>query len=133
MPMISVAGEPNTAPVRIMVVEDETLVRLAIAMELRSKGAVVVEATTGDEAWDYLTTQAPVDLIFTDYQMPGSLNGAQLAKRVLATFPGLPVLITSARVTAPDDWSADILSKPYDLAGTAGALIALARGAENTP
>lgn len=127
MPMIDAVSEPHAAPVRILVVEDEPLVRMAIAMELRLLGVVVIEAATGDEAWDYLMSHEPVDLIFTDYQMPGRLNGAQLGRLAREAFPGLRVVVASARVTAPDDWLDPIMGKPYDLTSTAAGLMSQAR------
>ncbi len=68
---------------RILVVEDEPIIRLYIAEALREMGAVVIEAGTADEAWAFLTTGADVDLVFTDHRMPGAMSGAELATRSL--------------------------------------------------
>ena len=54
---------------RILLVEDEPLIRFAMAEALRELGVSVVEAASADEAWQYLTAGA-ADLVFTDHQMP---------------------------------------------------------------
>jgi two-component system, response regulator PdtaR len=127
--MMKSAGEPEdaprAAPARILVVEDDPLIRFAIAEELRDLGASVVEAATADEAWEYLTCGSQVDLIFTDHRMPGSMTGAQLAVRVKGRFPGLEVVVTSGDF-ALGEWTEPIKKKPYSLTKTANDLVQLA-------
>jgi hypothetical protein len=65
--------------VRILVVEDEVLIRALIAEELRLEGFSVIEADRADDALTYIKAGAQVDLVFSDIQTPGSLNGLQLA------------------------------------------------------
>ena len=114
---------PQAAPARILVVEDDPLIRFAIAEALRDLGASVVEAATADEAWQYLTGGEPVDVIFTDYRMPGSMTGAELAVRVRGQFPALEVVVTSGGFC---EWTEPIKKKPYSLAKTANDLMQLA-------
>ena len=116
---------PQAAPARILVVEDDPLIRFAIAEALRDLGASVVEAATADEAWQYLTCGAQVDLIFTDHRMPGSMTGAQLAVRVRGRFPALEVVVTSGDF-ALGEWTEPIKKKPYPLTKTANDLMQLA-------
>jgi CheY-like chemotaxis protein len=71
MPHTRAEMEPRTAPARILVVEDEPFVRFAMADALRELGVCVVEASSADEAWHYLTAGGSVDLVFTDHRMPG--------------------------------------------------------------
>src|SRR5580704_2536201 len=109
---------PEPAQARILVVEDEPFVRFAMAEALRDLGISVVEAATADEAWDYLTAGAPVDLVFTDHQMPGSMTGAELAMRIKQHNPRIKTIIPSAYFNAAER-PAPILRKPYDLFKTA--------------
>ena len=86
----AVAGVPKC----ILVVEDETLIRYVVSDELRDRGFQVVEACNADEAMFFLATMTP-DLIVTDVQMPGSIDGAGLLAFVRKTFPDIPVFLTS--------------------------------------
>jgi CheY-like chemotaxis protein len=70
---VEIAARPGVP--RILVVEDEALIRFVIADALRELGASVVEAASADEAWQYLTAGGSVDLVFTDHRMPGSMTG----------------------------------------------------------
>jgi CheY-like chemotaxis protein len=116
---------PELAPARIVVVEDEPLVRFAIAEALRDLGVAVVEATTADEAWDYLSTGAPVDLVFTDHQMPGSMTGTQLAVLIKQHYPLIKIIIASGYINIPER-TVRVLSKPYDMLKTAADLAGMA-------
>jgi CheY-like chemotaxis protein len=118
-------AEPQPGPPCILVVEDEPLIRSAIAEALRDLGISVIEAATADEAWEYLTTCAPVDLVFTDHRMPGSKSGAQLATNIRQRYPQLKIVITSA-VFDTREWSGPFFSKPYPLFETAVELVELA-------
>jgi two-component system, response regulator PdtaR len=79
---------PSTA--RILVVEDEVLIRAVIAEELRFAGFSVIEAGRADEALTYIKAGEQVDLVFSDIQTPGSLNGLQLAKTLRDKFRTFP-------------------------------------------
>jgi CheY-like chemotaxis protein len=116
---------PQAAPARILVAEDDPLIRFAIAEALRDLGASVIEAATADEAWQYLIGGEPVDVIFTDYRMPGSMTGAELAVRVRRQFPALEVVVTSGDFE-PCEWTEPIKKKPYPLIKTANDLMQLA-------
>jgi two-component system, response regulator PdtaR len=84
---------PSTA--RILVVEDEVLICAVIAEELRAAGFSVIEAGRADEALAYIKAGEQVDLVFSDIQTPGSLNGLQLAKTLRDKYPDIPVILTS--------------------------------------
>jgi CheY-like chemotaxis protein len=115
---------PQAVPVRILVVEDEPLIRFEIAEALRERGASVIEAATADEAWQYLSGGAPVDLIFTDHRMPGSITGAQLAVRVRRKYPSVEVVVTSGAFDA-SEWTEPVKKKPYLATKTASELVQL--------
>ena len=58
---------------RVLVVEDEPLIRFAIAEALREEGVTVIEAATGDEAWEHFQRDTDIDIIFT--RSPDARNG----------------------------------------------------------
>jgi len=100
----------------VLVVEDEVLTRLTIANELRSSGLSVVEAANADEALTVLRSSARVDLLFTDIQMPGSIDGLALAELVRKTHPALKIVIASSfsPVGPARDIPDAFFGKPYD-------------------
>ena len=116
------ASEVQKSPACVLVVEDEVLIRLEIADELRAQGLLVVEAATADQALSFFQAGVQVDLVFSDIEMPGSMNGVGLIQRLRVTAPNLPTVLTSG--AAPDAHEADaFVSKPYDMRQVA-ALIA---------
>ena len=66
----------QTARPRILLVEDKVLVRVTVSDLLRKAGFTVIEAATADIAWRFLEASGPVDLVFSDVESPGSLDGA---------------------------------------------------------
>ena len=79
----------------VLVVEDEVLLRLVIAEYLRDCGYKVIEAADADEA--VLVLKQPdlvVDVLFTDIEMPGSMDGFALAQWSRSNRPGLEVILT---------------------------------------
>jgi len=103
----------------ILVVEDEVLIRLVIADYLRDCGYKVHEAVSGEEAIAIL--QAPevsIDVVFSDVEMPGSMDGFALARWVRANKPGLEVILTSgiersADIAATLCEAGPLMKKPY--------------------
>jgi CheY-like chemotaxis protein len=100
----------------VLIVEDEVLLRLMIADELRSNGLSVVEAANADEALTVLQSSAPVDLLFTDVRMPGSMDGLALAALMRATQPELKIIVTSGQSprSLPRDIADAFFDKPYN-------------------
>jgi CheY-like chemotaxis protein len=70
-----------TTPVRILVVEDEAFVRMDAVEILRAARFDILEAANADEAIQMLERHSDIRLIFTDIDMPGSMNGLKLAGR----------------------------------------------------
>jgi CheY-like chemotaxis protein len=92
----------------ILVVEDEALIRLWVADLLEENGFSVLEAENAEAALKVLESRPDVKLLFTDVQMPGSLNGLELAREVHARSPHILLVITSGRerptrAEIPDD------------------------------
>ena len=79
----------------ILAVEDDALVRNYVVAQLKSLGYAVLTAANADEALKIIDSGKPVDLLFTDVIMPGSMNGRQLSDEALKRRPSLKVLFTS--------------------------------------
>jgi two-component system, response regulator PdtaR len=98
----------------ILVVEDEVLIRLLIAYELRLLGHVVWEAGSGDEALKFLQSDPGIDLVFSDIQMPGTTSGIALAGVISDKYPKTAIVLTSGRpeiFNLPE--ACDFIPKPY--------------------
>ena len=108
----------------ILLVEDEAVLRIWAADELRSAGFHVVEAANADEALSLLRDEDHVDLIMTDVRMPGSMDGLGLAQTAHARWPDLKIVIVSGHlpVSADSDSIDAFFGKPYDPAKVAGRL-----------
>jgi DNA-binding response OmpR family regulator len=85
------------APPRLLLVEDEFLIRLSLSEVLSDDGFEVVEAEDGDTALALLDAQEAFAIMLTDIQLPGSLDGRALAERARTTRPALPVIFMSGR------------------------------------
>jgi len=101
----------------VLVVEDETLVRMFMTDFLDEAGFKVFEAAHADEAMAVLQARPDVQAVVTDIEMPaGSMNGLELAQAVRERWPGVGVVVTSGRARpSPDDLSEKVafLPKPY--------------------
>jgi DNA-binding NtrC family response regulator len=103
----------------ILVVEDDVLMRMPIAQYLRDCGYRVIEAVNADEAMTVLSHQETVvDVVFSDIEMPGSIDGFGLAKWVREHRPGLDVLlagtVSRAVNSAKKLCEQGPIPKPYD-------------------
>jgi DNA-binding NtrC family response regulator len=107
----------NNRPTIILLVEDEALVRmLAWDILTEEAGYRVIEAANADEALALLEIRHDVRLVFTDVDMPGSLNGFGLARIVDMRWPGIKVIVTSGKAWPdPGDLPKEMrfLAKPY--------------------
>jgi CheY-like chemotaxis protein len=115
------AASPSTARAAetILIVEDEILIRFDVADYLRSCGYQVIEAANASEALAFLQSGNRVDLVFSDVQLPGSMDGFALARWVRAHQPEIKVILTSgvARSTEIAGELCDegpLEKKPYD-------------------
>ena len=113
-------------PLTVLIVEDESLISHLVADWLNDRGFAVHEAASGDEALAYIDHGGPVDVMFTDINLPGSIDGAELATQVRARRPELPIVYASGRCNAGD--IAPLVSrsvfvpKPYDPADVCSLL-----------
>ncbi len=106
----------DSPPAVILIVEDDPILRFTLALELHQAGFAVREAASADEAETVLGTGAPIDLVVTDIEMPGTRNGLELAKIVRAFHPHMGVIVVSGIV--PPSGIVGVadafFSKPYD-------------------
>ncbi len=107
----------GSARVRILVVEDEFLIRMTLSEVLADEGYDVLEADTGDAAISLLAGTPDIAVLLTDIQLPGSLDGRALVQRVRQTLPDLPVIYMTGR---PDSMTGQTtgaremyVAKPY--------------------
>lgn len=111
---------PATDKDTILVVEDEVLARTAIAEYLRDCGFRVIEAASADEALIVLNdAKTTIDIVFSDVQMPGSMDGFGLAKWVRQHRPGLEIILAGTVEKAADAAgelceNGPDLKKPYE-------------------
>jgi two-component system, response regulator PdtaR len=109
----------HTSAAQILVVEDETFIRMDVVDMLRAAGFNILEATNADEAIQILERNPDVCLVFTDIDMPGSMNGLKLAASVRDRWPPVRIIATSGHVKIragdlPGD--ARFIPKPYQFA-----------------
>jgi PAS domain S-box-containing protein len=114
------SGAPHDAPVsRVLVVEDDDVVRLIGSTMLESLGFEVLTCANADDALAVLVDDSAFDVVFTDMMMPGSMGGLGLAQTVERLYPSLRVILTSGWSDAelPKDTRRDrpFLLKPYTL------------------
>jgi CheY-like chemotaxis protein len=99
----------------IIVVDDDVLERMGASYMFSDAGYQVIEAGNADDALRFFETNADIRLLFTDISMPGSMNGADLARRVAERWPGVAIIMTSGR-SRPDNLplSMRFHDKPYE-------------------
>ena len=114
---------------KVLVVEDEVLIRLTVIDVLEEAGFEVVEAGSADEAMELLEDHS-INLLFTDVQMPGKLSGVDLANAVAVRFPDAGIVVVSGRLTPEDidlPHGAEFFSKPYDFTRIVASLNRLSK------
>jgi PAS domain S-box-containing protein len=118
------ASQPAIAKsLRVLLVDDDILVSMGTADILLDLGHSVIEAQSGAHALKVLETDAPFDVVVTDYAMP-KMNGFELAQRIKASYPRLPIILATGYAELPADRSIQFghLSKPYTSKDLAAAL-----------
>jgi CheY-like chemotaxis protein len=109
----------------ILIVEDELLLRMDSAGVIEDAGFEVVQAGNADEAIAILKARSDIRVVFTDIQMPGSMDGLKLARFVRDRWPPIKIVATSGLVRVGDDdlpTGSLLLAKPYRGAEVVAAL-----------
>jgi two-component sensor histidine kinase len=94
---------PDTpAPPKVLIVEDEMLLRMRAVDIVEDAGFTPIEAVNADEALAILESRSDVDLLFTDIQMPGSMDGLKLANAVHERWPSIKIILVSGKLNPTD-------------------------------
>lgn len=113
----------------VLVVEDEPLLLMAAVDLVEEADFEAVEARNADEAIEILNAREDIRIVFTDIDMPGSMDGMKLAAMVRDRWPPVEIIIVSGhRKVADDDLPARsvFFSKPYDVDRVTAQLHAMA-------
>ena len=106
---------PKSRPV-VLVVEDDALLRILAVEVVEEAGFTAIEARDADEAVVLLESRADITLVFTDINMPGSMDGLKLAHAVRDRWPPIKILVVSGKQRLqPSDLPSNscFVEKPY--------------------
>jgi two-component sensor histidine kinase/DNA-binding NarL/FixJ family response regulator len=113
--MISIPAGSST---NVLVVEDEMVLRMRAVDIVEDAGFTAVEAVSADEALSILESRSDISLLFSDIQMPGSMDGLKLAHAVHSRWPSIKIILVSGQVKLSDaDRPADsrFFGKPLEV------------------
>lgn len=105
----------------VLIVEDEPSILMVLSDYLKGEGYHVLEAENGAQAFEILARKPHLDLMITDYRLPGGVSGVQIAEPALKLRPELKVIFISGypqeiiESGSPIARRAPILAKPFDL------------------
>jgi two-component sensor histidine kinase/CheY-like chemotaxis protein len=106
VPRSSMAGKESNdtmvlhgATARVLVVEDEMMLRMRAVDIVEDAGFTSIEAVNADDALAILEERSDIDLLFTDIQMPGTMDGLKLAHAVHARWPSIKIMLVSGQVS----------------------------------
>ena len=111
-------SQAKNAPMALLV-EDDELIRMALALPLRNAGLGVIAVASADAAIDALTKGGNISVVITDVKMPGSIDGIGLARWMRAHSPNVPIVLVSgypftSDLAAINPAIAIIVKKPYE-------------------
>ena len=116
----------------VLIVEDEYLIRMDAVDMIAAAGFEVVDAANADDAIEILEARRDISVVFTDIQMPGSMDGLKLARAVRGRWPPIKIVATSGRLavgTTDLPEGGRFLPKPYSPRQVTGVLRELISGA----
>src|SRR5215212_695607 len=109
---------PAVSTTNVLVVEDEIVLRMRAVDMVEDAGFTAVEAVNADEALAILESRSDISLLFSDIQMPGTMDGLKLAHAVHDRWPSIKIILVSGQVKVSDaDKPADSLffGKPLEV------------------
>ena len=115
----------------VLIVEDEFLLRMNAVDMIEAAGFAAVEAANADEAIEILESRRDIGVVFTDIQMPGSMDGLKLARAVRGRWPPIKIIATSGHVGVVETDLPEggrFLPKPYGPIEITGVLRELTVG-----
>src|ERR1700726_831685 len=122
----------RVAPTVVLVVEDEMLLRMRAVDMVEDAGFTSVEAVDADQAVAILESRSDIALLFTDIQMPGSMDGLKLAHAVHKRWPPIKIILVSGQLRLADlDIPADsrFFGKPLEAKVMIAQMRSMIRGA----
>ena len=102
----------NQPTAKVLVVEDEMMLRMRAVDIVEDAGFTPIEAVNADDAFTILESRSDIDLLFTDIQMPGTMDGLKLAHAVQARWPSIKIMLVSGQVT-PTETEKPVNSRFY--------------------
>src|SRR5580698_972762 len=105
---VIMASIQSVVPRTVLVVEDEMMLRMRAVDMVEDAGFTPVEAVNADDALAILESRTDIELLFTDIQMPGSIDGLKLAYAVHERWPLIKIILVSGQLKLSDD------DKPVD-------------------
>lgn len=113
--LLGKSSDAGDRAVRVLLAEDEFLIRLDVAETLRDLGWHVFEVSTADEGIAIIDGGTQIDLLLSDINMPGERDGSDLARAVRSKLPGAKIVLMSGLVRAralPDQLFDLFMPKP---------------------
>src|ERR1700693_3887737 len=99
----TMASTDSAALRTVLVVEDEMMLRMRAVDMVEDAGFTSVEAVNADDALAILESRSDIKLLFTDIQMPGSMDGLKLAYAVHKRWPLIKIILVSGQLKLADD------------------------------
>ena len=115
----------------VLIVEDEFLLRIEAVEMVKAAGFEAVEAANADQAIEILEARRDITVVFTDIQMPGSMDGLKLARAVRGRWPPIKIIATSGHHHVRENDLPEggrFLPKPYSPMQVNGVLRELVAG-----
>ena len=109
-------SSPTTKRLIVLIVEDEALIRMDAVEMILAAGYEVLEAANADQAIDILESRTDIAIVFTDIQMPGSIDGLKLAHAVRHRWPPVKIVTCSGHIKVIQEdlpEGARFVRKPY--------------------
>ncbi len=123
-----VAGSPNKSLPVVLIVEDDPLLRMLAVEVVEEAGFVALEAGNADEAVALLESRLDISILFTDIEMPGTMDGLNLAHAVRDRWPPIKILVVSGKVRLQRSElpsNSCFVGKPYQTAAMVAELRSL--------
>lgn len=101
----------------VLVVEDSAIIRMGAVDLVQSAGYEALEASNADEAIRILESRADIDLVFTDVQMPGTMDGIKLSHYIRDRWPPVKLIVASGKAILEESSLPEgsrFFSKPYN-------------------
>jgi CheY-like chemotaxis protein len=115
----------------VLIVEDELLLRMDAVDMVGAAGFEAIEAGTADEAIEILEARPDISVVFTDIQIPGSMDGLKLARAIRGRWPPIKIVATSGRLNVSEidlPEGGRFVPKPYSPREITGLLRELTGG-----